>query len=154
MCAPDDAPGCLDRFLDCDALVFLVERLRRCEGEVRLVEPGRCQAVVPAVVEDEAGVDDTRPAFHRRDHLLCPGHLRYARRVDEAHHLDPRQPGGGEPVDELRPDARLENDRVVLEAVARRHVADGDTAHMTPSCFSVASSSSEMPSRSPYTSRL
>ena len=137
----DDAPGGLDRRCDRGTLVSLVHRLRRCEGEVRLLEPGRGQAVVAALVENEAGVDDARPALYRRDHLLGPRHLRDTRGVDEAHRLDSRQPGGGEQVDELRPDARLEHDLVVLEPVARRHVAHGDAAHTTPSSFSASSSS-------------
>jgi hypothetical protein len=43
--------------------------------------------------------------------------------MDEAHGLDRREPGGGQPVDELRPDGRLEHRLLVLEAVSRPDVA-------------------------------
>ena len=46
--------------------------------------------------------------------------------MDEAGGLDPLQSGGREPRAELRADRRLEGHLVVLEAVARPHVADAD----------------------------
>ena len=113
---------------------------------MRLVEPRRGEAVIAPVVEHETRVHDTRPALERRHDLLRTGHLRHAGGVDEADCLDPRQPGGGQPVDELGADGRFEHDGVVLEPVARRDVADRDAAHTTPSCFSVSSSSVPSPS--------
>ena len=89
------------RVLDRRALVSLVERLAGREREVHLVEARLAQPVVAPVVEREAGVHDAGTRLDRRDDLLGAGHLRDARRVDEAHRLDPRQPGSGEPVDEL-----------------------------------------------------
>ena len=116
---------------------------------MRLVEPGRGQAVVAALVEHEPGVDDARPPLERGDDLFGARHLRHAGRIHEADNLDARQPGGGEPPDELCAHRRLEHGGVVLEAVARSDVAHRHAAHMTPSCFSAASSSSERPSSSP-----
>ena len=136
----DDSPGGLDRFRDRGTLVSHVHRLRRGEREVRLLEPGRGQAVIAALVEDKAGVDDARPALDCRHHLFRPRHLRDSGGVDEAHRLYPRQPGGGEQVDELRPDGVLDQDSVGLEPIAWRHVAHSDAAQTTPSSFSASSS--------------
>src|SRR5262249_53328463 len=60
----------------------------------------------------------------RRHDLLRARHLRHRLVADEAHRLDARQPGGGEAAHELRAHRRREHVRLVLEPVARPHVAD------------------------------
>ena len=90
------------------------------------------------------------PGCDRRDDLLGAGHLRHARRIDEADRLDPRQARGREAVDELGAHDRLERDRVVLEPVARPDVADRHRgAQITPSSRRDASSSAPRPSSPP-----
>jgi hypothetical protein len=99
----DDALGGLHRLLDGRILIALVERLRCSERHMRLVQAGFHKPVVATLVEDETGIDDTRPAVDRSDDLFGPGHLRHPRRIDEAHCLDARQPSICEPVYEEYP---------------------------------------------------
>ena len=75
-----DALGGLHRLLDGRVLVALVERLRRGERDVRLVQAGLHEPVVATLVEDETGIDDARPALDRGDDLFGPRHLRHPRR--------------------------------------------------------------------------
>ena len=149
MRALDDAFTGDHGVLDRRAGVAPVELLAHREREVHLVEARLAEPLVTAFVEREPGVDDALASLDRGDHLLGVGHLRHARRVDEAHGLDARHAGGGEPVDELGAGRRAENLGVVLEAVARSDVADGDRRHTTPSSRKAASSSSASPSSSP-----
>src|SRR5437870_4834549 len=92
--ALDDPPGRLQGLLERGVRVPAVERLRRGEGEVHLVETGGEQSLVPALVDDETRVDDARLALDPLDHLLGVRHLRHAHRVDEADRLDPPYAGG------------------------------------------------------------
>src|SRR6185369_1769329 len=85
---------------------------------------------------------------------LGPRHLRDDLGVDEADRLDPRDAGGGDQLDELGALGRVEVLALVLEPVAGRDVEDDHAAQSTPSSLSEASSSSESPSRPPYTSEL
>ena len=137
-----------------DAFEFaLVERLRRGEGVVHLVEPGRLQAVVALLVQRQPRVDDARLPLDPLDHLLRAGHLRHAGGVDEADRLDARHARGREPVHELGPGRGRERLRIVLQPVAWSDVTDGHL-HRTPSAFSSSSSSPARPSSPPYTSSL
>ena len=146
-----DALRGLRRVLDGRVLVSLVERLRRGEGHVRLVQARLHEPVVAALVEDETGIDDPGASLDRRDDLFRPRHLRHPRGIDEAHGLDARQSGLGEAVDELGAHVRLEDLGIVLEAVARGDVADDDAAlgHNTASLLSLSISSDESPSSPP-----
>ena len=141
----DDALGGLYRLLDGRILVALVERLRRSERDVRLVQTGFHEAVVATLVEDETGIDDARPAVDRSDDLLGPSHLRHPRRIDEADCLDARQPGVSQALDKLGANLGFEDLGIVLEPVARGDVADDDAAlgHNTASLLSLAISSDE-----------
>ena len=67
----------------------MVERLGDSEGEAHLVEAGREQALVAALVERETSAHRPRAWTDRCDHVLCSGHLRYAFRIDETRYLDP-----------------------------------------------------------------
>ena len=60
------------------------------------------------------------------EHLLGAGHLGHEPGVHEARRLDPAQPGGGEPAAQLGARGRLEHRGIVLQAVARAHVAERD----------------------------
>ena len=110
-----------------------------------LVETGCEQPVVAPLVQREPRVDDTRPAGDRADHLFGTGHLRYASGADEADRLDPRQPGHGEPVDQLGPDLRLDQRGVVLQAVAGGDVAKRDEAHRPHATVGNAPGSAQRP---------
>ena len=102
---------------------------------MHLVEAGGHEALVPPLVERQAGVDDAGPTVERRDDLFGACHLGDAARADEADGLDPGQAGGGEPGDELGADGRLEDGGVILQPVARGHVTECHRrAHRTPSC--------------------
>src|SRR5688572_25391612 len=141
------------RLLDGGVLVPPVEALGGGEGEVDLVQPGGGQPVVAALVEREAGVDDAVAALEALDDLFGAGHLRHQLGVHEADRLDAAETRPGEPVHEVRAHRRLEGLRLVLEAVARPHVADRH-AHSTPSSRSSASASPDNPSSPPKTSSL
>src|SRR5581483_607997 len=106
--------------------VPLVEGVRRGEGDIDAVEPGRGEALPAALVEDEPRQLDTVPPRDLLDDLLRPGHLRDALVAHEADGLDPAQPGRREPVDELGARLRREHLRLVLEPVARHDVAYED----------------------------
>jgi hypothetical protein len=146
--ALDDLHAGSGRVLDRRAGVPLVELLADREREVHLVERRLAQPVVAAVVQREAGVDDAVAPLDPGHHLFGAGHLRDARRVDEADGLDPRHARRGEPVHELGARCRVQGLRVVLEPVARADVADRDR-HRTPSARSRSSSSSSSPSSPP-----
>ena len=121
-------------FLDGRVLVATVERLARREREMDLVEAGKREPVVALVVEREAGVDDPVAALDAFHDFLGSGHLRDARRVDEADRLDPEQARAGQPIHELCPHLRLERRLLVLEPVAGADVADRHVhRHTTPS---------------------
>ena len=94
-------------------------------ASVTLTRPSACrrEPLPAALVEDEAG-ELRLDGAHRGDDLLRAGHLRHALRIDEADRLDPRQPRGGQPADELRPHVRRERLRLVLEPVPRADVAE------------------------------
>jgi hypothetical protein len=142
----DDPFRAGDALLHPCARVAPVELLRRREREVHLAEAALAQPVVAAFVHSETRVDDSLAPLDRRDDRLRPGHLRHVLRADEAHGLDAGHAGSGEQVDELGADRRLERGRLVLQPVARPHVADDD-AHTTPSSRSVSSSDAVSPSR-------
>jgi hypothetical protein len=93
---------------------------------VHLVEPAGRKPLIPLLIQDEPGVDNSVPAIDRGGDLLGAGHLRDPVRMNKACGLDTRETGFGQPVDELGPNARLEKRALVLEPVARPHVADGD----------------------------
>jgi hypothetical protein len=144
----DDPLRRVNRLIDGRVLIPLVEGLRRGEREVHLVETGRRKTLVTQLVESQARIGHTLDTVDSLYDLLRAGHLRHARRVDEAACLDAREAGAREPVDELCPRARLEDLRLVLEAVSRPDVADRHL-HRTPSCRSSSSRSSLRPSSCP-----
>ena len=92
----------LERLLDAAFWFRSVERLGRAEREPDLVEPGRDQPLVPALVQREPGVDDARPRSSAATTSSAPGHLRHAPRVDEARDLDRRKSGIHEPARRAR----------------------------------------------------
>ena len=149
VCALGDARRRLARLFGRGVLIVPVERLARGEREVHLVEIRRREPVVAALVQDEARVHDTVAPLDADDDLLRAVHLRHARRIHEAHRLDPRQPRLGEPVDELGTHRRLERLRLVLQPVAGADVADRDACHTIPCSRRAPSSSSGRPSRPP-----
>ena len=120
-----DAPRRGDRLLDRGALIALVERLGDAEREADLVEAGREEPLVSALVEGEPGTNrapDRAPSCG--DDLLRSRHLRDALRVDEARDLDAGQPGVRESPDELGAHLDVQDLGLVLQPVARPHVVD------------------------------
>ena len=107
------------------ALIPLVERLCDTEGEPHLVEPGRDEPLVAALVECEPGAHDSRRFADRFDDLLRVGHLRHAARVDEARDLDRSHTCADELPDELDAGRDVEDLRLVLQTVARADVVHG-----------------------------
>src|SRR5207302_11392518 len=89
-----------------------------------------------------SGVDDAIEAVDRLDDLVRAGHLRDARRIDEADGLDPGQSGGGEAVYQLAPHPGLKDPGIVLETVARADVADGDV-HAAPPAATITTAPAE-----------
>jgi hypothetical protein len=106
------------------ARVPLREAFGRREREADLVQGSLAQAVVPALVQRQAGVGDAVAAVEPGHNLLGAGHLRHALGIDEARGLDPLQARVCEPADELC--ARLGRDDLllVLEPVARTDLPD------------------------------
>ena len=117
--------GRLERLLDRRVLVPPIERLGCTECEANLVEPGRDEAVVTALVQRESGVDDVFRAVDRRDDLLAAGNLRHPARVDEARDLDRANSGADETTNELRTNVGREDGGPVLETVTRPDLEDG-----------------------------
>ena len=127
--ALDDAPCRGERLLDRRVLVPLVERLRHAEREAHLVEPGRDEPLVAALVEREPGEDDVRrPArAPRRPPPRPPSAARVAGRRSSR----PRSTGSPARASRRTSSARTrrsEDLRLVLEPVARPDVVDGHTA--------------------------
>ncbi len=120
-----DATGRRDRLLDGRALVPFVERLGDAEGEPHLVEPGRDEPLVAALVEREPGAHDSWRLSDCLDDLLRVRHLRHAPRVDEARDLDRRHTRADELPDELDASRDVEDLRLVLQTVARADVVHG-----------------------------
>ena len=112
------------RILDRRALVALVERLGDAEGEAHLVEAGREQPLVAALVECETRANRPRAWTHRCDHVLRSGHLRDPLRIDEARYLDPGHARVHDPADEVRSNLDVEDLRLVLQSVTRADVVD------------------------------
>jgi hypothetical protein len=123
--AADDSRGDFERLLHGRTLVALVERLRDAKREADFIQPCLHDAVAPALVEREAGVDDPRDAIQRRDDLLRSRHLGHALRVDETRDLYGSHPTGDEAPDELCSNLGREDVGLVLKAVARPHLVDG-----------------------------
>ncbi len=126
-CSSDDPARGGERVLDRSTLVPLVERLCDTECKADLVEPGREQPVVAALVQRQPGADGSVQRADRGRDLLCACHLRHAPRVDEARHLDAGQAGRRKSSDQLDSDLDVEDFRLVLEPVAWAHVVDRDT---------------------------
>ena len=76
----DDAQRSRDRVGDGGALVALVERLARGEGEMNLVEAGCEQPVVALLVERQSRIDDAGSPLDPGNDLLGAGHLGDTRR--------------------------------------------------------------------------
>ena len=112
------------RLLDGLVRVPPAEAVGGREREVDAVETGRGQPVVALLVQRQPRVLGPVAPLDRGNDLFGAGHLRHRVRADEARGLDTRQPCGGEPVDELCANLRGERLRLVLETVARSHVAD------------------------------
>ena len=93
----------LARPLQRGALIALAEGVCRRKRVVHLVYVARQSALVPTLVEYQAGEDGVPVARKPRHDLLGAGHLRNPIGVDEADRLHARQPGGRQPVTELRP---------------------------------------------------
>ena len=120
----DDLQRRLQRLLHRSVLISPVERLRRAEREPNLVQPGRDEAVVSALVQRKSRVHDSVDSIEGRNDLFRAGHLRNTARIDEARDLDGTQPGSRELADELGAERRRQDVRLVLEPVARAHVDD------------------------------
>ena len=99
--AGDDPLARGDRVLRAGTRVAPVELVADREREVHLVERGLAQPLVAALVERQARVGDALAPLDPRHHLLGARHLRHSTGMDEAHGLDARHAGAGEPVDEL-----------------------------------------------------
>ena len=121
----DDPQGRMDRLLNRRVLVPAIERLGRTESEADLVQPGRGEAVVTALVQREPGIDDPFRAVDRRDDLFGARHLRHSARVDEARDLDCANSGADETPNELRPNVGREDVGLVLDSVTRPDLEDG-----------------------------
>ena len=127
----------LDRLREGRVPVVPVEPLGRAECDVEAVEPRGREALVALLVEHEPGVLGLFAPLDRGDHLLRAGHLRHAVVPDEADRLDPRQPRGGKPVDEVGANRGLERLGLVLKAVTRPDVAERE--HQSRPCDSTRS---------------
>ena len=125
-CSLDDRPGDGNRLLDRGSLISPVELLGHPEREAHLVEPGRDQSVVAALVEGQTRPRHAGQRPDGRHHSLGVCHLGHAARIDEARDLDGGKPGRGQPAHELRPGRDVEDVRLVLQPVAR---ADLDQRH-------------------------
>ena len=122
----EDRVDALDRLRKRRVSVPEIEGLGRRERRVDAVESGGAEALPASFVEDEARALDALAPVHALDHVLRAGHLRDAVGADEAHSLDPAQPGRREAVDELRASLRRQHLGLVLEPVPRPDVADED----------------------------
>ena len=87
------------------------------------VEVGCGEALGALRVEHEPGVHDSGAPLDPRHDLLGAGHLRDAVGMHEADGLHGPKARGREAVHELRAHGRLQHRLLVLEAVARAHVA-------------------------------
>ena len=124
-CTGDDARRRGERLFDARPLVALVERLRHAECEPHLVEPGRDEPLVAALVEGEAGANHSGRLTRCGDHLFGVRHLWHAARIHEARHLDRRDPRRGQAPHELGARLDVEDVGLVLQAVARSDVVQG-----------------------------
>ena len=123
---PEHRHGVGRRLRDGGVLVARGERVRQRVGEMRLARARGDRAVEALRVEHERGERGSAAAVEPREHLLGAGHLGHEPGVHEARRLDAAQPGGGEPAAQLGARGRLEHRGVVLQAVARAHVAERD----------------------------
>ncbi len=112
-----------DRLRERRVAVSLVEHLRRRERHVDAIKPGGSEPLPALLVEDKTGKLDAYSPRDARHDLLGVGHLRHAIAAHEAHRLDPLQPRGAEPVDELGAHRGRERVRLVLESIARPDIA-------------------------------
>ena len=92
---------------------------------MNLVDSGGQRAIVPLLVEDQAGVDGAWLAVQGGHHLFGARHLRHELGVDEARRLHALQSRGGEPVAQLGANGRIQGLGLVLETITRSDVADG-----------------------------
>ena len=120
----DDACRRRRRLLDGLVRVPPAEAVGSRKREVHAIETGGGQPVVTLLVQRQPRVLGPVAPLDRGDDLFGACHLRHRVGADEARGLDAREPCGGEPVDELCANRRGERLRLVLETVARSHVAD------------------------------
>ena len=90
--------------------------------------PAASARSAPRGVERQPGELEAAVAERRHD-LLGARHRGHPAGIDEARRLDAPEPGCGQPPAELGARRRREHDRVVLEAVARAHVAHQGSGH-------------------------
>src|SRR5438034_268481 len=96
------------------------------ERVVHLVDAGRDRPLVAFLVEDQARVHGAGLAVERPHHLFGAGHLRHKLGVDEARRLHALEPGRREAVAQFGPQPGLKSLGLVLQAVPRPDVADGE----------------------------
>jgi hypothetical protein len=103
-------------------------RLGRRQEDVDLVEPvAPAQRILqPALVRDQDGERDAVRRIYRRQHLAGIGKLRDHVGADEARDLQPAQPRARQEVDQPHLVGGRDHLGLVLEAVARPHLADPD----------------------------
>ena len=135
-----------EALLDARVHVVPAEGLGRHDREVHLRHAGGDRAGESPLVQHERGAAGALVVAEPGQHLLAAGHLRHAVAAHHAGGLHDRDAGGEQPAAELGAHARGERDRLVLEPVARRDVADPDGAHTIPSSRSCSSWSAGIPS--------
>ena len=112
------------RLLDGLVRVPLAEAVGGRKSEVHAIETRGGQAVVTLLVQRQPRVLGPVTPLDRGNDLFGACHLRHRVGADEARGLDAREPCGGEPIGELGAKPWGERLRLVLETVARSHVAD------------------------------
>ena len=131
--ALEPAQRLLDRAVD----VLAVVRLRGGEEHVDLVEAVAVgeRVLEPLLVRDQHGERDAFGRVDRPEHLPRVGELRDHVGAHEARHLEAAQPGAREHVDQPHLVGRGDHLGLVLEPVARPHLADPDVVHRQDASF-------------------
>ena len=115
-----------ERLVDGLVDVLLAEGLGRGGEDGDLGDAGGLGAVEAGQVRHQRRVADAGAAGDAGEDLAGVGHLRHPLRRDERRDLDHRVPGGGQPIDEGNLRRGRHDAGLVLQAVPRPHLDDGD----------------------------
>ena len=112
--------------------VASVEASETANGEAHVVEAGGAQALVAALVQDEAAADARRPAFEPASTSSAPAICGTRLGLTKLAASIRRTPAAGRPATSSARTCGRERDGCVLEAVARPDVATSSCAHRRP----------------------